>query len=64
MLTIKRVPTFVSNYQKDILLESNVVGCGRKCLEKCFLVYGNINPNPEKYFASATECTQSWNGIR
>ncbi|PHT56691.1 GDP-L-galactose phosphorylase 1 [Capsicum baccatum] len=37
MLTIKRVPTVVSNYQEDVLLESNVVGCGRKCLGKCCL---------------------------
>ncbi|KAL5811765.1 hypothetical protein ACOSQ3_026715 [Xanthoceras sorbifolium] len=32
MLTIKRVPTVVSNYQ-----EEEVVGCGRNCLGKCCL---------------------------
>ncbi|KAF3782972.1 GDP-L-galactose phosphorylase 2 [Nymphaea thermarum] len=34
MLTIKRVPTVVSNYQED---SEDVAGCGRKCLGKCCL---------------------------
>ncbi|XP_031490552.1 GDP-L-galactose phosphorylase 1-like [Nymphaea colorata] len=34
MLTIKRVPTVVSNYQED---SQDVAGCGRKCLGKCCL---------------------------
>lgn len=34
MLTMKRVPTLLSNYQEDVL-EGNAVGCGRKCLGKC-----------------------------
>ncbi|KAL6010150.1 Phosphate metabolism transcription protein [Asimina triloba] len=34
MLTIKRVPTVVSNYQEDPV---ETVGCGRKCLGKCCL---------------------------
>ncbi|OVA01732.1 hypothetical protein BVC80_9071g63 [Macleaya cordata] len=35
MLTIKRVPTVVSNYQEDVAPEN--VGCGRNCLGKCCL---------------------------
>ncbi|XP_058107899.1 GDP-L-galactose phosphorylase 2-like isoform X1 [Magnolia sinica] len=34
MLTIKRVPTVVSNYQEET---PEAVGCGRKCLGKCCL---------------------------
>ncbi|XP_077244698.1 GDP-L-galactose phosphorylase 2-like [Tasmannia lanceolata] len=34
MLTIKRVPTVVSNYQEDA---SETLGCGRNCLGKCCL---------------------------
>lgn len=34
MLTIKRVPTLLSNYQEDVP-QRNVVACGRKCLGKC-----------------------------
>lgn len=37
MLTIKRVPTLVSNYQEDVPESNNVVGCGRNCLGKCCL---------------------------
>ncbi|XP_077253184.1 GDP-L-galactose phosphorylase 1-like [Tasmannia lanceolata] len=33
MLTIKRVPTVVSNYQED----EETLGCGRNCLGKCCL---------------------------
>ena len=36
MLSIKRVPTVVSNYQKDEAEEvSRRGGCGRNCLNKC-----------------------------
>lgn len=37
MLSIKRVPTVVSNYQKDETEECSrrVGGCGRNCLNKC-----------------------------
>ncbi|XP_043700862.1 GDP-L-galactose phosphorylase 2-like [Telopea speciosissima] len=35
MLTIKRVPTVVSNFQDDEALRSS--GCGRNCLGKCCL---------------------------
>lgn len=36
MLKIKRVPTVVSNYQKDEADEGRRVGgCGRNCLNKC-----------------------------
>jgi len=40
MLTIKRVPTVVSNYQENASsedLESKAGGCGRNCLGKCCL---------------------------
>lgn len=38
MLTIKRVPTLVSNYQEDDASQDNVtLGCGRNCLGKCCL---------------------------
>jgi len=33
LLKIKRVPTVVSNYQKDETVEEG--GCGRNCLSKC-----------------------------
>lgn len=33
MLSIKRVPTVVSNYQKDE--DAPVNGCGRNCLKSC-----------------------------
>jgi hypothetical protein len=33
MLSIKRVPTVVSNYQKDE--DAPVSGCGRNCLKSC-----------------------------
>lgn len=33
-LTIKRVPTVVSNYQED----GEQLGCGRNCLGKCCLL--------------------------
>ncbi|KAI3976992.1 hypothetical protein MKX01_008850 [Papaver californicum] len=36
MLTIKRVPTVVSNYQEDVSA-AETVGCGRNCLGKCCL---------------------------
>ena len=36
MLKIKKVPTVVSNYQKDEADEGRQVGgCGRNCLNKC-----------------------------
>lgn len=35
MLTIKRVPTVVSNYREDAPAEA--AGCGRNCLGKCCL---------------------------
>ena len=36
MLKIKRVPTVVSNYQKDEADEGRRAGgCGRNCLNKC-----------------------------
>lgn len=40
MLRIKRVPTVVSNYQKEETEEAaaaarRVSGCGRNCLNKC-----------------------------
>ncbi|KAG2244833.1 hypothetical protein Bca52824_093305 [Brassica carinata] len=35
MLKIKRVPTVVSNYQKDESADDSVVGCGRNCLGAC-----------------------------
>lgn len=37
MLRIKRVPTVVSNYQKDESEEAarREGGCGRNCLNKC-----------------------------
>lgn len=38
MLRIKRVPTVVSNYQKD---EGEEGGCGRNCLRSCCLP-GNL----------------------
>lgn len=37
MLRIKRVPTVVSNYQKEEAEEARVGGCGRNCLRKCCL---------------------------
>lgn len=37
MLTIKRVPTVVSNYQEDASQDTLTVGCGRNCLGKCCL---------------------------
>ncbi|XP_075473673.1 GDP-L-galactose phosphorylase 2-like [Primulina tabacum] len=40
MLTIKRVPTLVSNYQENALLEENksvTLGCGRNCVGRCCL---------------------------
>lgn len=45
MLTIKRVPTVLSNYQDDANTSSNsdgntqngAQGCGRNCLGKCCL---------------------------
>lgn len=35
MLSIKRVPTVVSNYQKEGSDESPAEGCGRNCLKSC-----------------------------
>lgn len=35
MLRIKRVPTVVSNYQKEEGEEARVGGCGRNCLRSC-----------------------------
>ncbi|KAL3733440.1 hypothetical protein ACJRO7_022893 [Eucalyptus globulus] len=35
MLKIKRVPTVVSNYQKEEVEGGRVGGCGRNCLNKC-----------------------------
>ena len=37
MLSIKRVPTVVSNYQKEEAGEATrpVGGCGRNCLKNC-----------------------------
>ncbi|PON41182.1 GDP-L-galactose/GDP-D-glucose phosphorylase [Parasponia andersonii] len=35
MLRIKRVPTVVSNYQKEEAEEDRVGGCGRNCLRSC-----------------------------
>ncbi|KAF7141371.1 hypothetical protein RHSIM_Rhsim06G0222100 [Rhododendron simsii] len=35
MLRIKRVPTVVSNYQKEEAEEGGGGGCGRNCLQKC-----------------------------
>ena len=38
-LTIKRVPTVLSNYQEeDGNLASENLGCGRNCLGKCCLL--------------------------
>ncbi|XP_030510930.1 GDP-L-galactose phosphorylase 2 [Cannabis sativa] len=37
MLRIKRVPTVVSNYQKDENEEAQKGGCGRNCLRSCCL---------------------------
>ncbi|CAN8230371.1 unnamed protein product [Cochlearia groenlandica] len=37
MLKIKRVPTVVSNYQKDDTAADESVGCGRNCLGACCL---------------------------
>ncbi|PON53692.1 GDP-L-galactose/GDP-D-glucose phosphorylase [Parasponia andersonii] len=40
MLTIKRVPTVVSNYQEDSsesVCDQGVLGCGRNCLGNCCL---------------------------
>ncbi|GFZ18888.1 GDP-L-galactose phosphorylase 1 [Actinidia rufa] len=43
MLTIRRVPTVVSNYQEDVSedpqfqSDSETLGCGRNCLSKCCL---------------------------
>nr|CAD1818181.1 unnamed protein product [Ananas comosus var. bracteatus] len=40
MLTIKRVPTVVSNYQEDTVDDAGAaepVGCGRSCLGRCCL---------------------------
>ncbi|WOL01558.1 GDP-L-galactose phosphorylase 1-like [Canna indica] len=39
MLTIKRVPTVVSNYQED---SGEPRGCGRNCLGKCCLPVSNL----------------------
>ncbi|GAB4827982.1 Phosphate metabolism transcription protein [Ancistrocladus abbreviatus] len=36
-LTIKRVPTVVSNYQEEDGGSDNTLGCGRNCLGKCCL---------------------------
>ncbi|RZC65746.1 hypothetical protein C5167_009435 [Papaver somniferum] len=41
MLRIKRVPTMVSNYQKDSE-EQQQVGCGRNCLRSCCLPGANL----------------------
>ncbi|KAI3989334.1 hypothetical protein MKX01_026917 [Papaver californicum] len=41
MLRIKRVPTVVSNYQKDTE-EQQQVGCGRNCLRSCCLPGANL----------------------
>ncbi|XP_077250928.1 GDP-L-galactose phosphorylase VITAMIN C DEFECTIVE 5 (VTC5) [Tasmannia lanceolata] len=38
MLSIKRVPTIVSNFQNEE--DENGEGCGRKCLGKCCLLQG------------------------
>lgn len=35
MLSIKRVPTVVSNYQKEETGEAAAGGCGRNCLKSC-----------------------------
>ncbi|RZB51331.1 GDP-L-galactose phosphorylase 1-like [Glycine soja] len=35
MLSIKRVPTLVSNYQKEETGEAAAGGCGRNCLKSC-----------------------------
>lgn len=35
MLKIKRVPTVVSNYQKEEVEGGRVGGCGRNCLNEC-----------------------------
>ncbi|OVA09751.1 hypothetical protein BVC80_9101g296 [Macleaya cordata] len=44
MLRIKRVPTVVSNYQKDTEEETNrqQVGCGRNCLRSCCIPGANL----------------------
>ncbi|KAJ3671623.1 hypothetical protein LUZ60_007702 [Juncus effusus] len=40
MLTIKRVPTVVSNYQEEAAVEK--AGCGRNCLGKCCLTVSKL----------------------
>ncbi|GLU10680.1 hypothetical protein SLE2022_274660 [Rubroshorea leprosula] len=42
MLTIKRVPTVLSNYQEDNS-ERAEAGCGRNCLGKCCLPVSNLS---------------------
>lgn len=40
MLSIKRVPTVVSNYQKEETGEAAAGGCGRNCLKSCCIQGG------------------------
>eukprot|EP00257_Ricinus_communis_P023020 XP_015582899.1 GDP-L-galactose phosphorylase 1 [Ricinus communis] len=42
MLTIKKVPTVVSNYQEDDSSDTSFEGCGRDCLGNCCLPGSNL----------------------
>ncbi|GAB4832414.1 Phosphate metabolism transcription protein [Ancistrocladus abbreviatus] len=42
MLTIKRVPTVVSNYQEEDGGSDDNLGCGRNCLGKCCLLVSKL----------------------
>lgn len=55
MLKIKRVPTVVSNYQKDEADDgSRRGGCGRNCLKEC-CIHGNYC-FPPNIFECMNEC--------
>ncbi|XP_008795238.1 GDP-L-galactose phosphorylase 1-like [Phoenix dactylifera] len=56
MLTIKRVPTVLSNYQEDA---AEPRGCGRNCLGKCCLPVSKL---PLYVFKSAAELPDSPSG--
>ncbi|KAK3026834.1 hypothetical protein RJ639_040735 [Escallonia herrerae] len=43
MLTIKRVPTVLSNYQEDVCNNDQSVGCGRNCLGNCCLPVSKLH---------------------
>lgn len=50
MLTIKRVPTVVSNYQEE---SGEPIGCGRKCLGKCCLLVSKLPLFETKSYAGS-----------